>query len=73
MWPPNNLPEAIVSSLIFGVIGILLMLLGYKLFDWILPGIKFEEELASKHNIAVAIVIAAMIVGVAIVIAAAIG
>jgi putative membrane protein len=73
MWPPNNLPSAVVSSLIFGVIGILLMLFGYKLFDWISPRIDFQNELAGKHNLAVAIVVAAMIIGVAIVVAAAIG
>ena len=73
MWPPNNFQSALLSSVVFGLIGIVLMLAGYKLFDWILPSINFAEELKAKHNIAVAIVIAAMIIGVAIVVAAAIG
>jgi uncharacterized membrane protein YjfL (UPF0719 family) len=59
----------IVSSLIFGVVGIGLMLLGYKAFDWITPKLDVEMELSEKHNIAVAIVIAALLIGVSILIA----
>jgi uncharacterized membrane protein YjfL (UPF0719 family) len=59
----------IVSSLIFGVVGIGLMLLGYKAFDWITPKLDVEMELSEKHNVAVAIVIAALLIGVSILIA----
>ena len=46
-------------------------MLGFKLFDWITPRINIETQLAERHNIAVAIVIAAVILGASIVIAAA--
>jgi putative membrane protein len=58
-------------SLIYGVIGIVLTIGGYKIFDWV-TAIDVEKELAEKQNIAVAIVTAAVILGVAIVIHAAI-
>jgi putative membrane protein len=59
-------------SLIYGVLGIVLTIAGYKIFDWITP-IDVERELGEKQNIAVAIVAAAVIIGIAIVVSAAIG
>jgi len=53
VWQPENLQMALLSALCFGVLGIVLMLLGFKLFDWILPKINVERELAENHNIAV--------------------
>ncbi len=70
MWDSATLLKPLVSTLIFGLLSILLMLLGFKLFDWITPGIRFEQELAEKHNIAVAIVVGALLLGVSIVMAA---
>jgi uncharacterized membrane protein YjfL (UPF0719 family) len=59
-------------SIIYGVIGIVLTIAGYKIFDWITP-IDVEKELSERQNIAVAIVCAAVILGIALVISAAIG
>ena len=70
-WPPHTFVGAVLSTICFGLLGILLTVLGLKLFDWITPSINIEKELAERHNIAVAIVTAAMIIGAAIVIAAA--
>ncbi len=67
-----NILNPILSTLIFGVIGILLTVLGFKLFDWMLPKVNVETELAEHHNIAVAIVMAAVILGISIVVAATI-
>jgi uncharacterized membrane protein YjfL (UPF0719 family) len=64
--------EAMLWSVSFGLVGIVLTVLGYKIFDWMTP-IEVEKELAEKHNVAVAIVVAAVILGVAWVVAAAIG
>jgi putative membrane protein len=59
-------------SVIYGLIGIVLTIGGYKIFDWITP-IDVERELGEKQNIAVAIVAAAVILGIALVVSAAIG
>jgi len=69
VWQPENLQMALVSALCFGVLGIVLMLLGFKLFDWILPKVDVERELAENHNIAVAIVMAAVLLGIALILA----
>jgi hypothetical protein len=47
------------------------MVFGFKFFDWLLPKIDVQAELAEKHNLAVAIVLAAVIVSVAAVVIAA--
>ena len=71
-WRPESFGMAVVSTLVFGLIGVLLALVGYKLFDWLTPRVHVELELAEKHNIAVAIVIAAVVLGISHVVAAAI-
>lgn len=63
-WPPDNLWSALLATLLFGLVGIVLALLGFKMFDWITPRIDVERELAEKNNIAVAIVVGAVIVGI---------
>jgi len=63
----------IVSALIYGFIGIFLALLGFKVFDWITPKIDVETELAEKHNTAVAIVCAAVILGICYLVAHVVG
>jgi putative membrane protein len=68
-WQPDSLQMALLSALCFGVLGIVLMLFGFKLFDWIMPKVDVERELAENHNIAVAIVMAAVLLGIALILA----
>jgi putative membrane protein len=65
--------KLLISSVVFGLIGIVLMILGYKVFDWITPKIDVERELVERNNLAVAIVVAAIILGSSIVTAAVVG
>lgn len=71
-WPPNTLWEAALATVIFGLIGIGLALLGFKVFDKITPG-NLEEEILKKNNMSAAIVTAAFILGVCIIIAMVVG
>ena len=57
--------------LIFGVLGILIMAIGYKIFDWIIP-LDFNKELENK-NLSVAVVIAGLLIGVAIIVSSVVG
>jgi putative membrane protein len=72
MWAAQNLGSALLSAALFGVLGIALTMLGYKCFDWITPRLDLQQELAEKGNIAVAIVVAAVIIGTVIVVVASI-
>ena len=53
-------------SALFGILGILVMALGYVIFDKMIP-LDFNKEL-EKNNIAVAIVIAGLLIGIAIIV-----
>ena len=53
-------------SLLFGFLGIFIMAIGYKVFDLLIP-LDFNKELENK-NTAVAIVIAGLLIGIALVI-----
>jgi putative membrane protein len=73
-WPAVSLWQALLYTIIFGVLGILLVAFGFKVFDWLLPKVDVEVELAERHNIAVAIVVAAVVLGIsAVIIAAMVG
>jgi putative membrane protein len=69
-WRPDSLAMAVLSVVIFTVIGILASLAGFKLWDRFTPG-NLEEEICKKQNIAAAILGAAIILGICIIIAAA--
>lgn len=53
-------------SALFGLLGILIMAIGYVIFDKMIP-LDFNKEL-EKNNVAVAIVIAGLLVGIAIIV-----
>jgi len=53
-----------LQSFIFGIVGIVLLLLGYWLFDHLTPRIDVQKELNEK-NTAVALVVAAILLGIA--------
>lgn len=67
----NAFGAALLATAIFGLVGIVLMLGGFKLFDIMTPKIDLEKELGENKNVAVAIVVASVIIGIAIVVAAA--
>ncbi|MBN1037996.1 MULTISPECIES: DUF350 domain-containing protein [unclassified Clostridium] len=54
-------------SVTFGVVGIILLIIGYCVFDKVLTKIDFTEELKNK-NIAVAIVIAGFMIAIGVII-----
>ena len=69
-WHAQTLPAAIGYVLLFAGIGIAAAIAGFKLFDWCTPG-NLQKEIIENKNIAAAIVSAAAILGVSIIIAAA--
>ena len=66
MWQSVGMAAA------FGLLGIVLSVFGYKLFDVIETKIDFAAEI-KNGNVAAAIVIGAFLVGICIVIGRAIG
>ncbi len=62
---------SIVGSFVYSVIGILFFIVAYKLMEWFLP-FDVDKELAQDQNTAVGVVVGSVMIGLAIIIAAAI-
>jgi putative membrane protein len=71
-WELNTMGMSLLAVAAFGVLGIVLLVLGFKLFEWVTPKLNVEEEL-SKGNVAVAIVVAAALLSVSFIVIHAIG
>lgn len=69
-WHAQTLGQALGYLLLFALVGIGAAIAGYKLFDACTPG-DLNKEIIENKNIAAAIVAAAVILGVCIIIAAA--
>jgi len=65
-WTLTSIAEAALASMLFGILGIVLLALGFKVFEWITPKLHIEEELA-KGNMAVAVVGASALIGISLV------
>ena len=53
-------------SFLFGLLGIIIMVIGYVIFDKVIPA-DFNKEL-EKGNTAVAIVVVRMLIGIALIV-----
>ena len=62
MHLPDYLLTDLVSTVAFGVIAILLIVLGYITFDKLTPKLDFSD-LLNKGNVAMAIVVGSFIIG----------
>lgn len=58
-------------SVIFAIIGFILLFAGYKVFDWLTPT-DLSDDIFRKGNVATAILAGAFVIALAIVIAQAI-
>ena len=68
---PMPLWRLLLDASLFGIAGIALLIVGYYIWELVTP-YNLRRELQEHKNLAVAVVVAAFILGMAIVIAAAI-
>lgn len=69
-WHPTSFPDAIIATFVFGLVGIVLAIIGFKLFDLITP-FNLEKEMCENKNIAVGILCGAIVLGICWIVAAA--
>jgi len=69
--PPILSWVSLLTSVVYGLVGLILLLVGYYIYEIITPW-SVKEELITHRNPAVGMVVAAFILGMAIIIAAAI-
>ena len=68
-WHATSLPQAVGQMALFVGIGIVLAIVGFKLFDFFTPG-DLQKEILENKNLAAAVVAASVILGVCLIIAA---
>ncbi len=68
---PDSFVGALIGTVVFGLIGTGMAILGFKIFDWVIP-FDLEREIAEKQNLPVAILSAAMVLGICLIVAAAV-
>ncbi len=64
-------PGVILSSLVFALMGVVIFWLCFVIIDKLTP-YNLWHELVDKHNVALGLVVAAMSLGICIIVAAAI-
>jgi uncharacterized membrane protein YjfL (UPF0719 family) len=64
-----HIVTSVLASIVFGLVGIVLAIVGFKLFDIVTP-FNLEKEMCENKNIAVGILAAAIVLGICHIIAA---
>lgn len=62
----------VANSVVFSLVGIITLILGFMIIDLLTPKVNVWRELVEKQNVAVAILLGAMALGIAQIIASAI-
>jgi uncharacterized membrane protein YjfL (UPF0719 family) len=65
---PMRFAMSVLSTIVFGLVGIGLAIVGFKLFDMLTPG-KLEVEIVEKQNLAAAILGGSIILGICYIVA----
>jgi len=61
----------LLATALFGLLGIALLVLGFKVFEWATPTLDVEKKL-QEGSVAVAITVAGLLIAIATIVAAAI-
>ncbi|HLG15365.1 MAG TPA: DUF350 domain-containing protein [Blastocatellia bacterium] len=69
--PIGQLPDLIITTLVFAVVGIILFALAFWVVSMLTP-FSIRKEIEEDQNSALAIIIAALIIGIAIIVGAAV-
>jgi len=64
--------KGILGTVVYSLVGMAMCALGFKVADWLIPG-NMSKQISEDKNVASAIVVAAIIIGICIIIASAIG
>jgi putative membrane protein len=68
---PKSIGRALLNSVVFASVAMALVFIAFKIFDWATPRIDIQKELLN-NNVAVAIMTAAVVVGVSLIVAVSI-
>jgi uncharacterized membrane protein YjfL (UPF0719 family) len=66
----KSLGEALIKSALFGLVGVVMLLIGFKIFDKAVVHLDLEKEI-QKGNVAAAILGAAVLIAIAMLLSVA--
>ncbi|MFN7944962.1 MAG: DUF350 domain-containing protein [Blastocatellia bacterium] len=69
--PMNQLPELIISTIVFALIGIVLFAIAFWVVTMVAP-FSVKKEIEDDQNTALAIIIGSIIIGIALIVSAAV-
>jgi uncharacterized membrane protein YjfL (UPF0719 family) len=69
--PMGQLPELIVSTLVFSIIGLVIFALAFWIVGKLTP-FSIRKEIEEDQNVALGIIIASIIIGIGLIISAAV-
>ena len=67
----NELPLGLAAALIYSFLGIIVLMIGFKIFDWITP-FSLNREIEEKKNTAAGLIVAGIMIALGLIVAAAI-
>ncbi len=70
--PRMGVGTGLFLSIVYGLVGIILLMIGYKIFEWITP-FSVNDALSKDQNRAVGIVVGGILLGVALIVSSALG
>jgi len=62
----------IVESLVFSIVGLVILMIGYKVFDFVTP-YHLDKQIADENNTAAGVALAGVLIALGLIVAAAIG
>jgi uncharacterized membrane protein YjfL (UPF0719 family) len=69
--PIDQIPDLLVSTLVFSILGLLLFALAFWIMKVASP-FSLRKEIEEDHNTALAIIIGSIIIGIALIVSAAV-
>ena len=67
----ETIEKGLIGTILYSISGMLMAIVAYKMIDFVIPG-KLSEQIAVHKNTVIAMVVAALMLGICIIIAAAI-
>ncbi len=67
----SGLPLGLAAALIYSFLGIIVLMIGFKIFDWITP-FSLNREIEEKNNTAAGLIVAGIMIALGLIVAAAI-
>ena len=68
----KHLALLVIESVVFSIVGVVVLMVGYKIFDLVTP-FDLDHQIAEDNNTAAGIAVAGVIIALGLIVAAAVG